>query len=433
MLRRSLITCLGSFSILFAACSGPPVTDSDHGSSPVSPVGSWRAVLASPGGDLPFRLEIEDGEDGLQARAVTGEEALPFSAVTWQGDSVTLEFAWYDSEITARLSGDGETLIGEWRKTVPAGNSRLPFEAFRGDDRRFLSLSEAGLVGGDSAALPSVEGNWAVEFTDDSGTEAARGEFHQQGARVDGTFLTATGDYRFLQGTYEEGLLRLSTFDGAHAFLFHAQSQGDGTLNGDFWSRDTYHATWEARRVPSAAEAPIPDAWSLVGLTHEDARFAFEFPDLQGRKVSLADERFDGKVVLVNIFGSWCPNCNDEAPLLARWDRRFRDDGLEIVGLAYEFSGDAARDGALVERFAERHGIEYPLLLAGTSDKAAAAKTLPDLSAVVAFPTSVFIDRNGKVRRIHSGFSGPGTGAPYQELIAEFENLLAELLSETQG
>lgn len=432
MWRRSFIGRLAVTCLVFAGCSSSDEgrVDSEPGASLA---GSWRAVLGSPGGDLPFRLEIEETEEGLQARAVTGPEALPFSGVRREGDRVVLEFAWYDSEITARLSRDGATLEGEWRKTVPAGDSRLPFAARRGDERRFVGAGEAGLAAGDGQALASVDGLWAVEFTDDSGTEPARGEFRQQGSRVDGTFLTPTGDYRFLEGSYEDGLLRLSTFDGAHAFLFHARSQADGSLEGDFWSRDSYHATWVARRVEDASEAPVPDAWSLVGLTNEEGRFTFEFPDLEGRPVSLTDERFAGKVVLVNIFGSWCPNCNDEAPLLAQWDRRFRDQGLEIVGLAYEFSGDPQRDRVLVERFARRYGLEYPMLLAGISDKAAAAETLPDLSSVVAFPTSIFIDRSGKVRRIHSGFSGPGTGDHYRQLIAEFEGLLAELLAEPLG
>ncbi len=133
---------------------------------------------------------------------------------------------------------------------------------------------------------------------------------------------------------------------------------------------------------------------------------------------------------MVNVFGSWCPNCNDEAPLLAEWYRRYRDRGLEIVGLAYEFTGDPERDRRLVRRFAKRYGIDYPLLLAGVSDKAAAAETLPDLTAVLSYPTTIFIGRDGKVRKIHSGFAGPGTGRHHEELVAKLEAAIEELLAE---
>jgi thiol-disulfide isomerase/thioredoxin len=146
--------------------------------------------------------------------------------------------------------------------------------------------------------------------------------------------------------------------------------------------------------------------------------------------VSLSDERFRDKVVVVNIFGSWCPNCNDEAPLLEDWYRRYHDRGLEIVGLAFEFTGDRERDARMVRKFARRHGIEYPLLLAGTSDKAVAARTLQHLDRLVAYPTTVFIGRDGKVRRIHSGFAGPGTGEHHERLVRELETLLESLLAE---
>ncbi|MEM6457448.1 MAG: TlpA disulfide reductase family protein, partial [Acidobacteriota bacterium] len=260
--------------------------------------------------------------------------------------------------------------------------------------------------------------------------EVARGEFAQEAdGRVVGTFLTPTGDYRFLEGVYDAGVVRLSTFDGAHAFLFRAEVQADGTLSGNFWSRDVYHATWTARPL-AEGETVLPDAWAQVALTNDDGRFRFAFPDLDGNAVDQDDPRFDGKVVLVNIFGSWCPNCNDKAPLLTEWDRAYRDQGLEIVGLAYEFSGDPERDRTMVRRYRDRFGIDYPLLLAGVSDKAQAAESLPDLDRVLAYPTTVFIDRQGRVRTIHSGFAGPGTGPHHEALKAELRGLIETLLAE---
>ncbi len=393
-------------------------------------VGSWRAVLASPGGELPFELVIRDGEEGLEAVAVTGAEEAPFSSVRQEGDEVVLEFDWYDSRIAARFDSTGDRLTGQWSKTAPDGISQLAFEASRGGGQRFRAPAEAGLEAGDAVGLIAVTGDWEITFVDDSGSEPARGELRQVGSRVTGTILTPVGDYRFLEGSYEEGVLRLSTFDGAHAFLFQARAQADGSLAGDFWSRDSYHATWTASPTGAGAQV-LPDAWELVSLTNDEGAFRFDFPDLDGRRVSEADPAFEGRVVLVNIFGSWCPNCNDEAPLLAEWDRRYREAGLSIVGLAYEFTGDRARDTRVLRRFAERYGIEYPLLLAGTSDKKAAAQTLPDLTSIVAYPTSVFIARDGRVRKIYSGFSGPGTGDRHTELKAELTGLIEGLLAES--
>jgi thiol-disulfide isomerase/thioredoxin len=390
-------------------------------------LGTWRAVLASPGGELPFTLRVEPSGTGVEAVALNGEEEAQFSSVRRQGDEVVLEMAWFDSRIRARFAG-ADRLEGEWSRTHAGGTlARLPFTAARGDDRRFLP--EPSGPPGDAGAVPSVEGTWEVTFTDDGGSEPAQGEFRQEGERVLGTFLTPTGDHRFLDGDYRRGVLRLSTFDGSHAYLFVARAQGDGTLAGDWWSRDAYHATWTARRA-APGESALPDPASQVRVTSADGRLHFSFPDLEGRPLSLNDPRFAGKVVIVSLFGSWCPNCADEAPLLVTWHRRWRDRGLEMLGLAYEYTGDPERDREFVARHRDRHRIEYPLALAGTSDKAQASTTLPDLSAVLAFPTTIFIGRDGTVRHIHSGFAGPGTGEHYAQLVAELEALIERLLDE---
>lgn len=424
MNRSTRLVATFSALLLVIACA-PPAEQAATPVVPESPlVGSWRAVLLSPGGELPFTLEITQTDGKLSAVAVNGSERAPLSHVNVSGEDVLLGFDFYDSWIEARTEGP-DTLRGRWQKTVPDGLSTLDFVATRGAAERFSPIHEER----PATEITDVSGVWAVEFTDEDGTEVAQGEFRQEGSTVLGTFLTPTGDYRYLEGAYDEGLLRLSTFDGAHAFLFHARADGQ-TLAGDFWSRDSYHATWTARRA-AEDEAILPDAWDLAGLTNDTGAFHFAFNDLEGNELASDDPRFEGKVVLVNIFGSWCPNCNDKAPLLADWHRRYGDQGLEVVGLAYEFSGDPQRDRLFVKRFGERHGVEFPLLLAGISDKAAAAETLPDLTAVISFPTTVFIGRDGKVRRVHSGFAGPGTGSHYDDLVAELEGLVESLLAET--
>ena len=203
----------------------------------------------------------------------------------------------------------------------------------------------------------------------------------------------------------------------------------------------TEHAlvgTWRAVLESPGGELPFAleirrqaDGLSAVAINgEEEAPFSSVTLPTAGEVVlSLDNPRFAGKAVLVNIFGSWCPNCNDEAPLLAEWHRRYAARGLEVVGLAYEFTGDRERDRRQVRRYAARHGIEFPLLLAGVSDKARAGETLPDLTAVIAYPTTVFVGRDGRGRKIHSGFTGPATGAHHDALVAELEAEIEGLLA----
>jgi thiol-disulfide isomerase/thioredoxin len=411
-MRRN--AAIASLLLLLAAC---------HPAKPRSIEGTWRAVLTSPGGELPFTLRVEHG----RAVIINGTERAPVSSVDVHDSAVTLRFDHYDSAINATLSKDGNTMTGAWTRTVPAGICHLAFRATRGKQPRFLPIAPLVLT-----PFGEMNGIWKAEFTDADGTSPARGEFSEdrQTGRVTGTFLTPTGDDRYLEGLFQNGVLRLSTFDGAHAFLFQARLSPDGNkLAGDYWSRDSYHATWTATRSNDAG-ATLPDGWKDVGLSNNEGRFQFRFPDLDGNPVALSDPRFQNKVVLVNIFGSWCPNCNDEAPLLAAWDRKYRDRGLEIVGLAYEFTGDAARDREMVRRFAKHYGITYPLLLAGVSDKKKASATLPDLTRVLAYPTSLFIGRDGKVKKIYSGFAGPGTGIHHAALRNEMESVIESMLAE---
>jgi thiol-disulfide isomerase/thioredoxin len=391
--------------------------------------GEWRSVLESPGGELPFGLRIDFEGGRLTAVILNHDEEVPTSSVSIEENRVVIEMDWYDSRLEGRLSRDGLRIDGDWTKVIPGGSARLSWFAEKNKRHRFRAIEPTEVSPEDSTPVENVGGHWKITLTDDGGEQQARGEFVQEGLLVTGTILTRTGDYRYLEGTYDAGVLRLSTFDGAHAFLFHARATADGGLYGDFWSRDSYHAVWTAE--PVAAEIQVlPDSWSEVVPTTADRRFRFSYGDLDGETVSSSDPRFDGKVVLVNIFGSWCPNCNDEAPLLAKWHRRWSSDGLEIVGLAFEFSDDPERDRRVLERFQKRYGIEYPLLLAGTSDKVEAARSVPDISAVLSYPTTIFIGRDGRIRWIHSGFSGPGTGDHYERLIADMEEKITSLLVE---
>ena len=381
--------------------------------------GVWRGVLKSPGGELPFGLNVPAGESGPEV--INGVERVAFDRLRQKGDRILFEIDVYDAVLDAKLVGD--RMVGEWRKRDVGRTTRLPFEASFGYPHRFTPSSSKAAA---SESLLTVEGVWTMAFTDEDGVFPGQAELQQRGEMVTGTILTATGDYRYLDGDYVNGRLRLSTFDGAHAFLFVADVDDDGKLNGAFWSRDTYKATFVAR--PKTDADALPDPYREVSLTSKDGRLKFAFPDTKGRMLSSEDPRFTGKVVVVEVFGTWCPNCNDLAPLLVDWHRRYRDQGLEVVGLAYEYTEDVNEANERLKAYAARHGVEFPLLRAGISDKDAASATLPSIDRIKSYPTTIFIGRDGKVSKIHSGFAGPATGEHHRQLVAELEAEVSRLL-----
>ena len=411
-LITSRLVCFFASLLWIIACSSP----SEQSASEVSlSVGTWRATLDIQGQILPFLFELEgNAVTGYEAYIRNGEERILLDSIVLLGDSVHLPMPVFDTEINARITGN--QWIGHWRKNYEA-NYLVPFVATYGDDHRFAEITTSN-----PAALG---GRWSVDFADDS--LQAVGEFQQEGSYLTGSFLTSTGDYRYLEGSVEGNQLRLSAFDGEHAFLFHATLQEDGTLQGDFWSGQHYHTTWVAKRDEDAA---LADANQLTYLKEGYDRLNFTFPDLDGEPVSLDDPQYQNKVVVLQLFGTWCPNCLDETRFLTEWYDNNHDRGVEVIGLAYEQKDDFDYAARRVQKLVSKLDVNYDFLIAGTADKEAASRTLPMLNRVMSFPTTITIGRDGQVENIHTGFSGPGTGEHYEKFVDEFNTRMDELLEE---
>lgn len=393
----------------------------------------WDAWLDSPGGRLDFGLELIPGKDHPLANLINGAERINVPRVEWDGETLLLGIDYYDSSIHASLQGG--RLLGEWTRMGPGGVlTRMPFHA----TRQFNSAPDDSVIRSVDSIDARIEGSyllnevdrlpnrWTVKF--DSSEDLAVGIFDVlPRGEVQGTFLTTTGDYRFLGGSFRDNTLRLSVFDGAHAFLFIAQQDEHGNLAGDFWSRDSWHETWTAIPDP---DATLPDAFTLTSWVGDTPLSEIRYPDLDGQLHALSDSTLGG-VRLIEIFGSWCPNCNDATRYLMELDERYGDAGLTIVGLAFEMTGDVERDRRQLHVYAEHHGIGYLLLLAGTSDKDDASAQFPHIDRVRSFPTFLFVDEKDRVRAVYTGFSGPATGEAYETLRRQFSGWIETLLEET--
>jgi thiol-disulfide isomerase/thioredoxin len=297
----------------------------------------------------------------------------------------------------------------------------MPFTATLGEDFRFEKVN---------VNPPSTDftGKYAVTFITDKGdTSVSVGVFNQKGNYVEGTFLTTTGDYRYLEGNVIGDKLYLSTFDGNHSFLFIAVKKDDKTVTGDYWSGSASHESWTGIKDDNAV---MPDADALTFLKPGFEKIDFSFPDLNNNKVSPADEKFKNKVVILQIFGTWCPNCMDETKFLSQWYNENKDRGVEIVGLAYERKDDFTYASERVKKMKSKLNVPYDFVIAGTNDKKKASETLPMLNQVLSFPTTIFIGKDGKVKHIRTGFEGPGTGVYYDQFKQHFNEIINELLNE---
>jgi thiol-disulfide isomerase/thioredoxin len=383
--------------------------------------GIWRATVETDGGKLPFHLQILPKSDSVsyEAYVINGEEKLKIDDLVMEGDSVQIPIEIFDAKIVAKL--DNNKLIGRWQRYVGGAKYiHTAFEAERGVAERFFSQNTDN--------QSDVSGKWATNFASKDGqnkTEAV-GIFEQKGKTVTGTFLTTTGDYRYLEGIMDGDSLKLSTFDGTHLFLFKAKKLGN-RMKGQFWSNIHSLENWTAT-LDSTAK--LPDLNTLTYLKPGYAKIEFAFPDLTGKTVSINDKPFENKVKIIQLMGTWCPNCMDESKYLAPWYDKNKNRGVEIIGLAFEKSTDLAIAGPKLEKMKQRFGINYTILLAGLKAEGETDKSLPMINKVLGFPTTIIIDKKGNVRQIHTGFSGPGTGHYYEEWIEDFNLLMDKLLAE---
>jgi thiol-disulfide isomerase/thioredoxin len=375
-----------------------------------SPEGAWKAALDLAGGPLRFGMVLERQRDRWQGQLCNGDRCNPFSAVQPRGDSVTLELADYAAAIHARIEGD--SIIGQYRNVGSRGPRTIPFRAARG--KWPAERGPAGLLG-----------RWDASFFGDWGTSPRVFELRNGAQGLEGTIISNSGDYGHFWGRAHADSFSVSHFDGSFVYMLTGQLDGD-TLRGTFHAGLRTQTAWKAVRSTGRPHLTPPTEVTRADTT---APFRFSFPDLAGRVVTHTDPRFRGKVVLVDIFGTWCPTCHDAAPTLVRLWNKYHRRGFEIVGLAYEVTGDTAVDGALVRRYRDKFDIPFPLLLGGISDAQEAAATLPQLDGFSAFPTTIFLGRDGKVKRVHAGFYGPATGEQHHRLVAEYEREVERLLN----
>jgi len=411
---RLILPFLVAAQTLFAAPATAP--------APTFRNGQWRALLIrKDGNDIAFNFDVKDtaGKQVLYLR--NASERILVDEITHDGDSIFIKFPFYESQLRARVTPEGN-LEGVWLRHLADSWLEVPFKAFHGESSRFPHTTPMKVL--------SVTGRWAALFrstTNATDTTFRVGEFKQTGDKVTGTFLDAGGDLRYLEGAVIGDSLKLSTFDGTHAYYFTAKLGADGRLTGYYYAGPTSVATWIAHKD---AKAHLEDQFAMTKW-NPNMPFTFTFKDIDGNNVSLSDPKYKNKVVIIQIMGSWCPNCMDETRFLSGFYKEYHNKSVEIIALAYERSTDFARSQASVRTFQQRFDVQYPMLITGAAvgDPERAKKTLPQVEAIVNFPTTIFVGKSGKIEKIHTGFSGPGTGQHYEDQKQEFYTLVNDLLA----
>ena len=366
----------------------------------------WSAQLDLAGGLLRFDLFTES----RGARICNGPEC---TTATWtrDADSLRITIPDFDAVMVAVVRHD--SLDGYYHNVGRLGPRTIPFRARARPDGILRAPQRREL-----------HGSWDATFTTDGRTSPRIFVIRGGGDGMAGAVISNTGDYGRFTGRIEGDSARFSHFDGSFIYMFTARLDGD-TLRGTFHAGLRTQTPFTAVRSTGARHLTPPEEMTQA----DTAPFRFSFRDLDGRLVSQDDPRFRGKVVIVDLFGTWCPTCHDAAAALKGLYTRYHSRGLEIVGIAYEVSGDTAIDARMVRTFRDKLGLPWPLLLAGLPNAASQNATQPQLVNFTAYPTTLFLGRDGRIRRTHAGFYGPATGDAHTALITDFSREVETLLT----
>lgn len=385
--------------------------------------GTYRAVLMldeKNNIELPFNFDVIYKKKKPIITIRNADERIVVDEIQIKGDSLKFKMPVFDTEFKCVIKNND--LEGVWINNYRKEKNILKFKATFGEVNRFY------LVPGKSN--PYFEGKWEVTFSPNTkDSSKAIGVFHhtEQTDYLTGTFLTETGDYRFLEGVKSGDKLFLSCFDGSHAFLFTGKMHEGVMIKGSFYSGAHWKEEWTAVQNP---DFQLRNADEITILKNPDEKINISFPDLNKKTVSLTDKKFENKPVIIQVMGSWCPNCMDESAYLSGVYEKFKKDGLEIIALAFEKTADFEKAKTQVSRLIKRYKINYTVLLTQQIGKDKASESLSFVNKISAFPTTIFLNKEHKVVKILTGFNGPATGNAYIEFQQLTEALIRQLVKE---
>ncbi len=377
--------------------------------------GRWNARLElSETIDLPFRLEIKKNKIEYQFTVYNAKEKIKLRNIKIKSDTFILQFPDFNSVLKFKVIKN--ELHGHWVNYNRGNEYQIPFTATINQKEKRKKEKEN----------VDFTGKWRTVFdvnTPDS--SLAIGVFNSKDNEITGTFLTETGDYRFLEGKIKGNKMYLSCLDGAHAFLFTGEIN-KGKISGKFYSGTHYTGNWEAIKN---ADFELKNPEKITYLTSKDP-LRFELKDLNNETYNFPNDELKNKVVIIQIMGSWCPNCIDETKFLKKMHEKYKSKGLEIISIGYEIPTNFDEQVQKIKILKERHNLDFQFLVGGKANKETVSKQFSMLNSISSFPTSIFIDREGNVHKIYTGFNGPGTGEIYTTYIKETEETIQKLINQ---
>lgn len=364
---------------------------------------------------LPFRMEVQKQKKEYIFSIHNAEEKIVLHKPIVENDSIVLDFPNFHSSLKFKIHPQNK-LNGYWINYNKSNNYKIPFTASMHPNAKKTPYSTSN--------SEELSGKWKATF-DPTTKDAymAIGIFRTNANKIYGTFLTETGDYRFLEGTIQNQSFSLSCFDGSHAFHFTGTIENQ-KINGNFYSGKHFKGEWIAERDENF-ELRDPD--SLTYIVKKEP-FTFKLKDIEGNDFTFPNSQYDNKVTIIQIMGTWCPNCMDETRFFQELYEKYHQQGLEIISVGYETPKEFAGQAEKIKLLRDRHQLKFKFLVGGTASKSLASQQFSMLNEIISYPTSIVLNKNGEVVKVHTGFNGPSTGEIYTNYVEEMTLLIEKLL-----
>lgn len=403
---RSLVALLGMLGLLLA-CVSPAQS---------LKLGMWGGYIQYDSVQVPLMFELlPSGNDVPEIVFINGQERRHVTNAVIRNDSLIIPVDPFD--VTIRVSFEAMSMVGTYEKGYR--ESSYPFKA---------SFSRNRFVKRHTRENTQLKTPWLMTFSPNTAfMSKGVGLFQQSGAKVTGSVLTTTSDYRYFEGIIDGDSLKLSSFDGAHAFLILGKKISSGTWRGVMFFDNNYSELWEAKYEQSAS---LPDAFEMVKVELGMEKPYYDLLGAGSGRNAIDPQKYEGKVLIIQLFGTWCPNSHDQTKYLVNWYHKNSDKDIAILASSYEANYSQAYGLERLEAYKKTNAIPYDMVLGGRLSKRAAATPFPFIDKIEAFPTLIILDKKGYVRYVCSYFNGPATGSHYQDFDRRFNRIIEELLSE---
>lgn len=363
--------------------------------------GVWNFELNIQDNKIPFYMKFKGNKVVLKNNVELIE--LEYKKVD---KKIIVPILNYDAAF--ELEQIGNTLKGHWVKYNRKNDYKLSMFGMKTKLKKFPIVNEVAF---------NSDINWKITFEDNS-----YGILTHKGKNTYSSIVTETGDYRYLTSKHEGDALILYGFDGLFAFYLVSGYKRDGVYEGEMYAGLNYNQKFVTKDDP---KFKLRDPNKIT--TYKGDLTKIKLPNLKGEKEILIAK---GKVTVIQIFGSWCPNCIDETKYLLDWRKANPDKDVDFKIVSFERSPSKKQSLKLLRKTQKIYNIDYPILVGAYTKEKKVGDVFKGIKNFISFPTSLYIGKDGQVKEIHAGFNGPATGEYYEKFKIHFEKLMDSLLKK---